>query len=263
MVTIMAAAAVWVCWAAERGTATRVAQQGDIAMQVELVPADGIISAGEPVIARVIFTNQSQEILSLRFPGVAGCTRLAIADSRCEIVLATPKPQPERYLDMVFSGPTLGPGESDEKMLVVTAWYQFTEPGEYTVRVQQLEFKEGTPVLWESSAPLRVLPLDPTRLEARCEELFQGIRKHERGDLDLGMRALALYSVRHELILPYLDWMAREWENWNTCLAIRRVGTERAEKLIQALASRRDQVGKAARIALEKPLEPRIQEVCR
>jgi hypothetical protein len=57
--------------------------------------------------------------------------------------------------------------------------------------------------------------------------------------------------------------MAREWENWDTCLAIRRVGTTRAEKLIQALARRTDRVGEAARIALEKPLEPTMHEVFR
>ena len=142
--------------------------------------------------------------------------------------------------------------------LVLTGLYQFQKPGEYSVRVQQFgEFERGFPVLAEDTASVRVLPFDASRLGARCEELFRPLRTHSssRTDIPQQVRVAALYSVRSDLVLPYLDWMAREFASRYACRAIRRVGTTRAERLLNALAARRDKVGEAARKAMKMPVE--------
>jgi hypothetical protein len=140
---------------------------------------------------------------------------------------------------------------------VVSGWYQFEQPGDYVILLQQLDLTQETlPVLAETSTSLRVVAFDGVRLESRCEEFFVGLRR--RGavapPLTLRARLQALRSVRHDVVLPYLDWVATEWGEYHSCQAMRRIGSARADELLRTLATREDRVGEAARKALDDPL---------
>ncbi len=65
----------------------------------------------------------------------------------------------------------------------------------------------------------------------------------------------ALYATCSDVALPYLDLMARRWGSHYAVLAMRRIGTERANRLVKSLAARRDTVGDAARKAMSMSLE--------
>jgi len=75
------------------------------------------------------------------------------------------------------------------------------------------------------------------------------------------VRVKALRSVRHDIVLPYLDWIACQWADAETCKAIRRIGTDRALELLDTLAARDDRVGEAARKSMTMPLEVTMWDV--
>ncbi|MBM3499386.1 MAG: hypothetical protein FJX74_12030 [Armatimonadetes bacterium] len=172
---------------------------------------------------------------------------------------------------------SLEPGAVRLAYFSLDPWFRFDKPGTYLVRAEQLEpgptetrreqrpgpdGKQQTVVVAErtsvtvaqAEASMTVVPLDPQRLEARCQELFDTMRELRGGPL-YQATGHALMSVRHDVALPYLEHMAMA-PSRAACVAIRRVGTPRAEKLIQALAARNDGVGEAARQALDTSLEP-------
>jgi len=229
---------------------------GDIALRLTLFTQNGAITAGEPLIAKIELTNKSEKEVELslgnnRHP----TTYMEVRSQNGQIVACTPRPDP--HADEVAFGCTLKPGDSHTKFWVISALYQFKEPGVYTVRVQQLKPSEGLPVLAEDTAMVRVTPFDAAKLEARCEEVFQPLRTgtSHRTDLPMAVRTKALYSVRYEAALPYLEWIAVEWDGQYACLAMRRIATERAISILSSLAAREDGSGKAARNALKMPLE--------
>ena len=71
----------------------------------------------------------------------------------------------------------------------------------------------------------------------------------------MALRLKALYAVRHDAVLPYLSLIARDWadtsEQWPAMMAIRRIGSPRSEELFGTLTSRRDEVGRVARMVAE------------
>jgi hypothetical protein len=140
---------------------------------------------------------------------------------------------------------------------VVSSIYQFTKPGLYTVRAQYFGPPREFPVLAEASAPVRALPFDAGRLKARCEELIAPLRPDggEYGELEIGIRSKALLSVRHDIALPYLDWLVRHEDDSYAIRAMRRIGTPRAQTLVKTLAARRDRLGRTARRGLKLPLD--------
>ncbi len=247
----------------------RWVRAGDITLNLELLTRDGTISAGEPLLGRIQRTNQSGQHIHLLLGSSRGkITYLTVRDGDGELVAAMPRatclPQimcPQEYL----GGMSWRPGENRSEVWVITGWYQFQEAGEYTVHVQLLDrAKEGLPVISEDRASVRVTPFDGSRLEARCDEIFQPLRKgmSSRTDVPMVARVKALYSVRNDIVLPYLDWIARQWPNPYTCDAIRRIGTERAEKLLDALAAREDRVGKEVRKGAKRTRrEPMVWDV--
>lgn len=147
---------------------------------------------------------------------------------------------------MIYSLVEIAPGETRSEVWVISGLYQFERPGRYTVRVEQLEPTEKVTVLAADSASVRVLPFDAARLEARCEELFRA---------SASSSGKALYSVRHDIVLPYLDWMVREQGDEYAIRAMGRIGTPRAQALVKALAARKDWVGDEARHGLKIPLD--------
>ena len=239
----------------------RRAVANDLALEVRFVPDDGPISAGEPVVARVDVTNQSTQAIevltgSSRVPAL--CLTVRAADGR----LLASTPRPERRPEGLYGIRAVQPGDTYSAFWIVTGLYQFEQPGQYQVEAQLLDWRTRE-VLCGNRAALRVLPFDVERLEARCEELFQPLRKYSSSEANIPStaRTKALYSVRHDTVLPYLDWIAREWHCPYACRAMRRIGTERAQALLGTLAAREDETGEAARKALEMDLESTVIDV--
>lgn len=240
----------------------RLAQRGDISLSVTLLSKDGTLSAYEPLLARIEWLNQTKEtILLLIGTGRALATHLEVRNSDGETVAAMPRPQPSRTGG---SGAwRLKPGEVRTGTWVITGLYQFRQPGEYTIRLELLEWVKELPVLAQAGASIRVVPFDASRLEARCEELFQPLRGYSssKTNIPTSARTKALYSVRHDIVLPYLDWIARERHSSYACLAMRRIGTERARELLGTLAARDNEAGEVARKALKMDLESTVRDV--
>jgi hypothetical protein len=239
---------------ADGADTSRFASPGQLDCEIALLTKDGAMTASEPLIARVEIVNRSDEQIRLR---TGNTTYLTVRDATGALVAATPRPKPA--MDDRYGVRRLASGETYSTYWIVSGLCQFDTPGRYAVRVQQLGFPPELAVLCEGAASLEVLPYDAARIEAACEEVFRN--RSSFGSLPIGVRSKALYSVRDDVALPYLDWMAREWESPYACLAIRRIGTPRAEGLIAALAARTDGVGEAARRALEMSLEPTYWDV--
>ena len=239
------------------GEEPRFAQRGDISLSVTLLSKDGTLSAYEPLLARIEWLNQTKETIWL--VGGQPNTYLEIRDHKGSRVAATPRPSHGGIPGLR----RLAPGEVRTATWVITGLYQFRQPGEYTIRLELLERVKELPVLAEDSASIRVVPFDASRLEARCEELFQPLRKYSssKTNIPASARTKALYSVRHDTVLPYLDWIARELHSSYACRAMRRIGTERARELLGTLAARDNEAGEAARKALKMDLESTVRDV--
>lgn len=246
--------------AAGDGQAWRWAQLGDITLTLDVLVDDATISACEPVVARIVWTNSGDDYVSILPGSDSGrSTWLRITRPDGEVISAMPRPRPLPGLRCLsVGGPwSLAPGGTTEEVWVVSGWYQFDEPGDYVILLQQLDLtQEALPVLAETSTSLRVVAFDGTRLERRCEEVFGPLRTGRPSvtPVPISARVKALLSVRHDVVLPYLDWVATEWGEYYSCQAMRRIGSERADELLRTLATREDRVGEAARRALEDPL---------
>ena len=232
--------------AAEREKPPCGARAGDLALRVSLIPKSGVITAQEPLLAQVDIRNRSKEPVGLGHGGFE--TRVEIYYGSGKLVAATSKLLPEDYCCVIRP---LRPGESLRKLLVISGLYEFRKPGAYVVRVQHLDVSRHFQVLAEGFAGVRVLPFDAARLKARCEELFHPVRV---GDYIDTPEVRSLCSIRHEMVLPYLNWIARNYDPFRGCQAIRRVGTEEANKLLGVLANEKGRLGRAARDAQKRQL---------
>ncbi len=248
------------------------AKLGDIALTAEFLSNDGTISAGEPVLVRIELTNLSKE--TVQYASSNGHwvnPYLEIRDGQGQVVSAMPRPWVSYRGG--YGALHLKPGQSRNAVWVITGWYQFKRPGEYTVHLELQDCSDRAkllhgpaddlPVISQASIPVRVLSFHEERLRARCDELSKPMHSVTTGygSLGPGVRGKALLSVRHDIALPYLQWMAEKWCNPCTCRAMRRIGTERAAKLVQDLADRDEKVGEAARKALRMSLEPSVWDV--
>jgi hypothetical protein len=237
-----------VTFASSRAPAAQV-EPGEVAMDLELLTDHGQISACEPLLARITLRALGErEIWVPLGNGQVSFLELEVISSEGQVLASTPPP-PERPVgEFGLSGAQLAPGKPRMYLWVVSGLHTFREPGRYTIRMQLLAWREGLPALCEASAPVEVLPYDRVRLDARCAELLRpGWMHNGSGDLDLGSRVLALYSVRDDVVLPYLAWIACEWAAQYACRAIRRLGMDRARRLLEVLQARTDRVGRAAR----------------
>jgi hypothetical protein len=216
-----------------------------------LYARDGAITAREPLIARLDISNESSEEIRIWSAGVF----LDVYDEADSVVATMPRPRGVRNLRL--GARKMAPREVYSRFLIVTGMCQFESPGLYAVRAQHLAPSQELSVLCEDAVSLQVLPYNAARLEAACDELFAPIRKRSSsGAIPMGVRTKALYSIRDDVVLPYLDWLVRERNAEYAARAMRRIGTPRAENLLTALAARTDEAGEAARQALEMSLEP-------
>ncbi|UCH35068.1 MAG: hypothetical protein JSV65_01580 [Armatimonadota bacterium] len=224
-------------------------------MTGKLLAKDGAITAYEPLLVRAEIRNQCEHTVKLKIAREY-TTRIEIRDGTGRVVAATRRPA--FPIDLIHFEWALAPRQTRTTLLIVSALYQFKTPGKYAVRVQQLELSEDIRLIAECTVWVRVLPFDAARLRARCEELFQPLlpmNTEQLGDLSLSARTTALRSVRHDIVLPYLEWMACKWHDRYAVRAMRRMGTEQAERLVETLAARKDSVGQAAQQGLNMALE--------
>ncbi len=234
----------------------RMARPGEIALEVTFVGCDGTVSAYEPLLARLDWHSRTAETISVRLGnGVEPNTYVEVHDADGTVLASTPRPHPE--FGGMQGGFHVAGGETYSEIWILTGLYQFREPGVYTIHFRLLDWVEGLPVIAEETVSVQVLPFDAARLEARCQDLFAAIYRRTRSEpqVSLVVAAKALRSVLHDIALPYLDWMAREWDDRYACRAIRRIGSERSEKLMAALAARADGVGTAMEQAMRLRLE--------
>jgi hypothetical protein len=234
----------------------RRAQTGDISLTLTLLAEKNTITAGEPLIARATVTNKTNDLLEILNNSVR--SYLTVADESGKIVAASIDPgELKRFMGLREAGRRLGGGKSFTDTWIISGLYQFQKPGKYVLNLQRWGDDEKSPILAEARVTLTVLPYDSARLMARGEELFAPVKTHgAMGDIPLTARVKAIYSVRNNIALPYLDWAAKEWADKYAVLAMRRIGTPEATRYISALTARKDSVGKAAGEALTLPLAP-------
>jgi hypothetical protein len=238
------------------GAPSRSARPGDLGVTIFLLAKDGAVAAHEPLLARITLVNNTAEEFS-----VPHLSCLELCDSAGKVVAAIPRPKIQG--DFMYGAFMLKPGEKKDFTWVISALSQFDKPGVYTLHVHWLMLQGGELVdLATGTAGIRALPFDEQRVTARCEELFEMMTHPGQKDaIEVGVCARALRAVRHDLALPYLDWMAREWHDREACYAIRQIGTPQAKTLLEALAKRQDAVGKAARDTREMTPAPTMADI--
>gem|GEM_PF-2822798 len=220
------------------------AKAGDIRVELSLLTKSGSITAKEPLIARVSIISLSKDPLCLDMGNSGGSpVHFEICGAAGEVLVSAPKPTPYGPHSIM----RLAPGETKNQYWVVTGLYQFDRPGDYQVQVQFLQSGKDYPILAEATAPAKVLPYDARRLQERCEELFAPFKgKSAAGDMpDIGILCRALFNVNDDIVLPYLDWMAKQGERY-AVRAIRRLDTPAAREMLDSLAERSGKVGETA-----------------
>ena len=242
----------------------REAQRGDIALTLVLMTTDGGIAPNEPLLARVETINFSDAAVEL----IAGNDKYPnpswiITNSAGAPVALTPR----RYgaQEGIVGVKTLLPRGRQSKYLVVSALYSFPSPGRYTVTIQQnaIDAQKDEPPLATASASLTVLAPDAARVKARCDELFEpfvGMGKNSQ--YSVGLRAAALYSVRHDAVVPSLEWLAGNLGDAYACRALRRINTPLANATLAKLAaSTSEKVRKAVLSSLKRPFTDRPEDI--
>lgn len=230
----------------------RRAVADDLALAVRFLPDGTAVSAGEPVIARVDIINESADTVEVH-TGSGEVPALCVEVRREGRALAT-TPRPERRPDGLCGFKDIRPGATYSVFAVITALCELAQPGRYTIRAELVDWMTRH-VLCEGAAEVTVQPFDAGQLEGRIEQVYHST------DLTPAVCSRAICSVRQDIALPYLDAMATAQGSIAACLAIRRIGTERASALLEALASREDRVGEAAREAREMELGTSMWDV--
>lgn len=226
----------------------RAARPGEIILSLKLEEDSRRVSAYEPVVGIVEMTNQAEEAVRI-YRSDTLTTRIQVRDPRGRLAAATERPI--MPLDVLCIWDTLQPGETVSRRFLFSAVHAFSEPGEYELRVQQLQFEEYFPLLAEGAATLVVEPFDAGRLQARCEELMQTPERNTK----------ILYSLRHDIALPYLEKMAHMWQPEYSCRAMRRIDSEAARAMLEKLSAEGGKVARGVESSAELPLEVSMWDI--
>lgn len=248
---------------ADEESKQKVDNKVSIQIATEVIGSE-VISAKEPMLVRVTFTNKDSKprIFSLGNDSQSYLHFSVYDENGVLVGLAPPK-------DLEISlhyGSMLEPNKKLSQIRSLSDWYRFDNPGTYSVHAQILGSKP-LKVILEDQFKVVVKPYNKQQLEVRCLQLFSHIEPSSKElaqhivGLDQRHAMQALFSIRDDVALPYFDYLAKEYSSVEACLAIRRVKTKRAEQLIKALAARQDDVGKAARKALQLPIEPKPEQI--
>jgi len=233
--------------AVQRINATVPAPADTSPLSISLTPQpdNATISAYEPVVMNYRTVNTSPKTIDLPAWVTEYTLRLEVYNAQGQLLAATPiRDVPADFLHTVER---LKPGEGVEQTLVISSFFTFAEPGRYTVRAKQLApfYPLNDPMHFQGTAEaeVSVLPFDAQRLKARIDRHWSEMR--DKGHVYFHPKVL--YSVRHNLALPALEWMMREWGDVYAARAIIRIGTPEARQLLKRLQAEPGRVGKAAR----------------
>lgn len=223
-----------------------------LSMQVvRVLPDKGVISAYEPIIADVKITNISTSDVQLYSAGDLS-VRIEVRNSHGILVGDS---LVYSYGDVLSFNYHMAPGQSMTSSFIPSAVYQFSEPGNYSIRIMLLDDpmkitskpSDLGPVVAEVTIPVTVLPFDGKRLKKRCNEL---ITPNKSQEFPSHANMMALWSVRHNAALPALKFAMKKWGEysygWPTVIAIRRIKTATSKSLIETLKSQPGKTGQAA-----------------
>jgi hypothetical protein len=163
----------------------------------------------EPVFVDLFVTNQLREDVRLDL-GPEHLQFIVTSPGETRKVLTRPPVEGIRPISRV----TLKPGQVDRRRILLNEWYSFDRSGTYTFEVKlagPAETANGASILVPASGgvTLRILPRDPARLKAVCEELA----KTAIGTSDVATAteaALALSYVRDPIAVPFLERVLKE-----------------------------------------------------
>lgn len=233
-----------------------------LALRIELVTPDGSISAREPLLARISIQNAGDTATSLPMGDLLHpLLRLSVLDADGNEIGGTPQRHGSLRSAMVWE---LQPRETRTFIWAVTGCCRLSEPGEYKVRVELVACTEGYPVIVTGESSILVLPYDHGRLQNTCETLFRPLRdpaSRDKAGLPSVVCQRALYSVRDDVVVPYLEWMIAQWGAPYACRALRRVDTPRARAVLAALSRRTDRAGEVVRANADGPTAPTVWDV--
>jgi len=221
-----------------------------IALHLEPLPGNETVTAGEPVLMTLRAKNVSDETVELCNWCSNSTLRMEVLDGHDRIVAETATPP--RPLDELVSVKRLKPGESLRATLVLSSLHAFNEPDTYLIRAHRHGPYDVTDYQTSTETVLHVESFDAARLQARCDELWSLLRDGRVID----PHRMALCSVRHNLALPALEWMAREWNDRYACLAIRRIDTPEARQSLERLTAAGGKTAKAVEDSARLLSEP-------
>lgn len=107
----------------------------------------------------------------------------------------------------------IAPGDTYTETLVLNQWFLFPEVGNYRIKVHLVRVQGSKEELpddfgsWSALPPVDVLPRDPARLVALCEQLKAKLET-SNVSAELGEAGLELSYVDDPIAVPYLQEMA-------------------------------------------------------
>jgi hypothetical protein len=101
-----------------------------------------------------------------------------------------------------------------------------------------------------------------TSLQQQCAAIFAPVHaQRDPTDFPSRARRQALYYVRDDAVLPYINWLISHGQAPDACVALRRIGSKRSLELLSNLTKRTDAIGLTARQSLQRPVGPTAREL--
>jgi hypothetical protein len=176
---------------------------------IALKPVKPEYTLNEPVFVDLVATNELREDVRLDL-GPEHLQFVVTSPDGTRTVLTRPPAEGMRPITRL----TLKPGQVDRRRILLNEWYSFDRSGTYALEVKldgpaQTTSGASIPAPASGGVTIRILPRDPARLKAVCEELA----KTAIGASDVKTAteaALALSYVRDPIAVPFLERVLKE-----------------------------------------------------
>jgi len=218
---------------------------------------DSVVSLHEPVYLQLSVRNELSESVHFDLgPQGKQTFEFAVIAPNGSVVRTAPPELGAYVMGRPDDRPTLAPGDTFAKTMVLNEWYPFPAPGSYVVRA-----KLTAPVLTESGAtlelpppqeiPLQVKPRDPERLRVVCEELSKKVLGGHAEEAKNA--AFALSYVDDPIAVPYLGRVLKHgfFGLDHAIAGLVRIGTSEA---VQALTSSLDTQNEELKLLIQNAL---------
>ncbi len=168
---------------------------------IELRLERSTYSLHEPVVATLEIHNRTTASMDLDLGRNAiGNLRVSVTDPTGHQEMRTPPPELPDALSFP-GGITLAAGGNYEKELVLNDWYDFMQPGRYTVRLDLLnQVASPNTTALSAASSLDVGPPNPAELRATCERLAQRALAGSGANAEVAAHALSFAA--DEVCLP-------------------------------------------------------------